>query len=371
MDSKIKSDDLTVLVVDDNQENLKVVSNILRSEGYKLALAMGGREALKILKEIKVDLILLDIMMPDMNGYEVCSRIKSNADWRMIPVIFLTAKNQMDDLIKSFEVGGVDYLTKPSHREELLVRVKTHLELKVSREKILEMIHNRDKLYSRIAHDIRSPLSGINQTLDAVNQGYIEVGSKDFSEIISDLSNTTKNTFNMLNSLLEWTREQIDDHVEFTMKPVNVHSLLSDCISLESMNSKIKGVSIRQYTKQTDVAVCDEATIHSVFRNLLSNAIKFTSSGGMIEISSSKDNDELNIMIKDTGVGMSEETIGKIFEKGETVSTSGTNKEQGTGLGLFIVKDFIEKNRGQISVKSQPGKGTTFAVTLQTDINDG
>lgn len=371
MNAKMKLEDLTILVVDDNQENLKVVSNILRSEGYKLALALGGKEALMILKEIKVDLILLDIMMPEMNGYELCTKIKSNENWQQIPVIFLTAKNQMDDLIKSFEVGGVDYLTKPFQREELLVRVRNHLELKVSREKILDMIRERDKLYSKIAHDIRSPLSGINQTLDAIDQGYIDVKSNDFEEIINDLSDTTKTTFKMLNNLLEWTREQIEDNVEFALKPVNIDSVLSDCVSLESMNAKIKGVTIHQNIPTTDIAICHKTTIHAVFRNLLSNAIKFTSTGGSIDISSSKEKDKLHIFVKDTGVGMAEETIKKIFEKHETVSTSGTNKELGTGLGLFIVKDFIRKNRGQISIESHPGKGTTFTVTLLTQIHNG
>ena len=187
----------TILIVDDNPMNLLLTSHVLENEGYATLTADDGRTALKELEKQTPSLILLDVMMPEMDGYEVCRLINANEEWTEIPIIFLTANAQTENLVEGFKAGGVDYITKPFKGEELLVRVKNHLELADSKKMIVEMNKSRDKLYSIIAHDIRSPLSGILQTVDAIDQGYFDPNSDDFRELIHHLKIKTDLLLNM------------------------------------------------------------------------------------------------------------------------------------------------------------------------------
>ncbi len=357
--------DKIIMIIDDNPMNLLLTSKILEGFGYQTRTAESGKEGLLKMENEVPSLILLDISMPEMDGYEVCEEIKKNDKWHDIPVIFLTANTLTEDLVKGFEKGGVDYITKPFKSEELHVRVKTHLDLSESRNEILKMNRQRDKLYSIIAHDIRSPLSGILQTIDAIEQGYFDPTSEDFREIIRHLKERTKETSTLLTSLLQWSRAKSD---KFEMHPAetNVYVVVSNCLQLLNANAMNKNINIHFDSDEDAVAWCDEVSIHTVIRNLISNAIKFTGSNGSIWIRTKRDDCKLRIEIVDTGVGMAEETIKKIFEQNEHYTSTGTNNEQGTGLGLMIVKEFVEKNNGKIIVDSVIGKGSTFVVELPT-----
>jgi len=352
-----------ILIVDDIRDNLKVVYNFLKVEDYRIALAIDGMNALQVLEKNSIDLILLDVMMPKMNGLEVCKIIKSKEEWRDIPIIFLTAKNQPEDIVAGFKAGGVDYIIKPFNKDELMVRVKTHLELRDAKQKIINMNKTRDKLYSIIAHDIKSPFSSICQTLYAIENGYFDINSNDFREIVQDLGMRAKETMLLLENLLSWTRSHSND-ISIHPMMTNIHFLLNDTVNLLMLNAQEKNIHINLQSSEIDFALCDEVSIYTVFRNLLSNAIKFTPDNGHIKIHTIKDENYLNISFEDTGIGMSNEIIEKIFIKDEHHSTQGTQKEKGTGLGLFMVKDFIKKNNGLIDVKSKPEEGTTITVSL-------
>lgn len=354
-----------ILIIDDNPMNLLLTSKILEGFGFRTKTAESGLEGIECMEMEVPTLILLDISMPDMDGYEVCQEIKKNTKWIDIPIIFLTANTLTEDLIKGFEMGGVDYITKPFKSEELFVRVKTHLELYESRNEILKMNRQRDKLYSIIAHDIRSPLSGIMQTIDAIEQGYFDPTSDDFKEIIHHLKERTRETSTLLTSLLQWSRVKSD---KFEMQPseTNVYVVVSSCLQLLDANASNKHINIHFDSDENAVAWCDEVSIHTVIRNLISNAIKFTNANGSIWIRTKRSECTLRIEIVDSGVGMTEDTIKKIFEKNEHHTTSGTDNEQGTGLGLMIVKEFVEKNNGKILVESVIGHGSTFVIELPT-----
>ena len=358
-----KFDNKLILIIDDNSMNLLLTSKILENYGFRTITAESGLLGIEEIEKEMPALILLDIMMPDMNGYEVCKKIKEVEKWIEIPIIFLTANSKTDDLVEGFSSGGVDYITKPFKSEELIVRVNNHLELSAAKKTIVEMNRNRDKLYSIIAHDIRSPLSGILQTIDAIDQGYFDPCSNDFKDIIKHLRIRTKDTSTLLNSLLQWTRLQ-SDTVEIVKTNVNIHDLISNCIQLLDANASNKNITVSLQIPINDIAWIDEVSIHTVFRNLLSNAIKFTPVNGNIKIFSELSTGFLNIIFEDDGVGMSEGTIQKIFEKQEHHTTNGTENEQGTGLGLMLVKDFIKKNSGVLQVDSKVGSGTRFTISL-------
>jgi two-component system sensor histidine kinase/response regulator len=357
-----------ILIIDDNPMNLLLTSKILEGFGYQTRTSESGQEGIEQIEREIPSLILLDISMPDMDGYEVCEEIKKNEKWAEIPIIFLTANTLTEDLVKGFQKGGVDYITKPFKSEELHVRVKTHLDLFDSKNEVLKMNKQRDKLYSIIAHDIRSPLSGILQTVDAIEQGYFDPTSEDFKEIIHHLKERTKETSTLLTSLLQWSRVKSD---KFEMHPTesNVYVIVSSCIQLLNANAENKNISIHFDSDENAIAWCDEVSIHTVIRNLISNAIKFTNSNGSIWVRTKRTDCKLQIEIIDSGVGMAEETIKKIFEQNEHFTSTGTNNEQGTGLGLMIVKEFVEKNNGIIKVESVIGKGSTFVIELPIEKN--
>lgn len=352
-----------IYVIDDNPMNLLLTSKILESYGCETQTAESGAVALQLIRQQKPALILLDVNMPNMDGYEVCRRIKAKEEWSDIPVIFLTANTQTENLVEGFNVGGVDYITKPFRREELWVRVNTHLELSESRQIILEMNRSRDRLYSIIAHDVRSPLSGILQTLEAIDQGYIGLEGDELKEIIKLLKERTKETSTLLNSLLQWTRIQTSNQ-QLEFKETDLFVLIQSCIDLLRPNAEQKQISIKVEVEEELKAWCDELSVHTVVRNLLSNAIKFTRKNGAVRICASQKEQEALICVSDNGIGMSPETIERIFAKDQHYTSSGTENEQGTGLGLMLVKEFVKKNKGRLEVDSEPDKGTEFRVFL-------
>ncbi len=353
----------SILIVDDNPMNLLLTSKVLENNGYLTRTADDGKSALiEIEKEIP-SLILLDVMMPEMDGFEACRIINKNEKWNEIPIIFLTANAQTENLVEGFEAGGVDYITKPFKSEELLVRVKNHLELADSKKIIIEMNKSRDKLYSIIAHDIRSPLSGILQTIDAIDQGYFDPCSEDFKELIHHLRIRTKDTSTLLTSLLQWTRIQ-NESIVVKSKETNITSIINSCIQLLEANATDKNITIINEIDGDIEAWCEEVSVHTVFRNIISNAVKFTEPNGFVNISAFKNDSEVHVCIKDTGVGITPEIIQTIFEKNQHYSSTGTANEQGTGLGLMLVKDFVKINNGKIDIVSNGGAGTSFTVIL-------
>jgi two-component system sensor histidine kinase/response regulator len=352
-----------ILIVDDNIKNLQLTASLLKGEGFLISLAQNAETALILLDQLIPDLILLDIMMPGIDGYELCRLIKKNEKLRDIPVIFLTAKNQTEDLTEGFNAGGIDYITKPFKRDELLIRVKTHIELMSSRKKILEMNKTRDKLYSIISHDIRTPFASIAFTVSSIANGYLSPGSDDFMEIINHLEKTTSETSTLLDNLLAWTKQK-SDVVPVDPQMLQIYPVIMECIQLLKGNADKKKISVRVDLSDEIKAFFDEITMHAVFRNIIFNAIKFTPENGMIYINAHPVNDFIQISVKDTGVGISEEVINKIFVNNEHYTSRGTNNEQGSGLGSFIIKDFININQGRIEVNSNPGSGTEILVFL-------
>ena len=360
----------SILVVDDNKENLKVVSNFLKEIGYQIALSLGARDAMAILQENEIDLILLDIMMPDIDGLTLCKQIKADDRLKDIPVIFLTAKTDTSDLVEGFRAGGVDYITKPFQKEELIVRVRNHIELAYSRkqiikqsEQILKINKTKDRLYSVIAHDIKSPFANITMLLTTVAEGYLEPGTDEYNEILQSINSSTKETYALLENLLQWTRSQTGD-LDCTPEVIPLEDLVSRSIRFLKPNAIKKSIHLEDILDDRLMIKADRNMMQSVFQNLIANAIKFTQEGGSVKVQAKKKQDQVVIRFIDTGVGMSEEMQKKLFVEGQHFSTQGTDSEKGSGLGLLIVQDFIKRNHGTLEIDSQPGKGTTFTVTL-------
>jgi DNA-binding response OmpR family regulator len=352
-----------ILIVDDNPHNLKLLGNTLQHEGYKLAAAMSGDEALEILESSPVDLILLDVMMPGTDGFETCQKIKKNKEWAEIPVIFITALNDIQNLVRAFDSGGADYITKPFQQRELLARVKTHIELRTIHQELQNTIIARDKLYSLVAHDIRSPLATIITLMEGLETTPFE--SKEFYQLIEELNVTTRETFEMLEDLLIWAKNQIGT-IQPNKEVVVVEEVVQELIPLLERQTEKKDIELIHTFPPNFTLLVDRKMFKTVLRNLVSNSIKFTPKGGEIKIMGKLKGQTSSVEIIDTGIGMTAEISNQLKENTNYWSTTGTEGEKGSGLGLKLCSEFIRKNSGELDIDSIPGCGTNFKILFPT-----
>ncbi|MCB0805031.1 MAG: hybrid sensor histidine kinase/response regulator [Bacteroidales bacterium] len=358
----------SILIVDDNKDNIKVLGLALREKNFDLTVAFSGPDALKTVESVKIDLILLDIMMPGMDGFEVCSVLKSNENTRDIPVIFITALTETNNIVRGFEVGGIDYITKPFKKRELFARVDTQLEilrqkrlLAIQTEELKETIKSRDKLYAIIAHDIRSPLANIKSVLAALQGNFIDRAN--FNELVEMLLNTTNETFDLLENLLLWSKNKLSG-IKIERTHFNVLEIIERIAGLLKPAADKKNITLLIEADPDIELYADRNMIGTVIRNLTSNAIKFTPSGGRISILVTEVENHVKISVEDNGIGISHENQKMLLYGNGQWTTYGTDKEKGSGLGFMLVLDFVRSNQGNIELKSEMGKGSTFTITF-------
>ncbi len=358
-----------ILLIDDSVQNLRLLGNMLREKNYQIALAQSGKEGLQLAARIQPDLILLDIMMPELDGYEVCKKLKEDANTRHIPVIFLTAKTSNEDVVNGFQLGGVDYITKPFNKQELFMRIKTHLELKQARDKISrqaetlrELNATKDKMFSVISHDLRAPLGGIKSMLDLMYEDQ-QQNRQISSRSLDSLKNAADQTYNLLENLLFWSRSQRGKLVNDPEK-INIYDLIIENLELLQTMSDNKQLEIDNRVDTDATAMGDRNMVKTVLRNLINNAIKFTHEKGRIIIDYELREGMAEVSISDNGTGIQKQNLEKILNMKEYYTTFGTRREKGSGLGLNLCIDFIRRNNGELYIDSEYGKGSMFTFTL-------
>ncbi len=359
-----------VLVVDDIADNVQMVTEILETENISVTIARSGRQALKFAAMKLPDLILLDIAMPEMDGYEVCETLKKSPETASIPVIFLTARTELDDIIKGFELGAVDYITKPFNPAELLARVQTHLELKRSRdiineqnEKLKKMDATKDKLLSIMAYDLRLPIVDMRQSIVQLIANIDKYEPTNIRNSLLNVKDIARKAESLLEKLLEWALIQ-RGKLDFVPIRFSLNPIINEAILSFQDDVKRKGVYLIYEAKQEYEVFADQRMISFILKNLISNSIKFTNHGGDIIVSVEEIDDFVRVTVYDTGVGMDEKQMEKLFIPDVFYSTKGTAGEIGTGLGLIICKELTTKNGGKIWGESMKGIGSDFKFTI-------
>jgi two-component system sensor histidine kinase/response regulator len=355
-----------ILIVDDIPQNIKVLGASLRKEGYEIEVALSGKEALEWVSEKPFDLILLDIMMPEMDGFEVCKKLKAMPEASKIPVIFLTAKYDSDSVIKGFNAGAVDYLTKPFASEELMMRVKTHLTLRQRTQELERLNMSKDKFFSIIAHDLVNPFHSLLGLSDVLAQNYDNYTNDERKTIIEYIRQGAQNGYKLLSELLEWSRENLQKSA-LKLKPFSLADAVNEVIDSIRYAAQKKELQLIAHIAPDIVIMADYEVTKIIIRNLTNNAIKFTPSGGKITISAHRNTTMATIQIADTGIGIKPEVVSQLFKLDKSFTSKGTEGELGTGLGLVLCHDFIKTHGGDIWVKSEPGLGSTFYFTLPLD----
>jgi signal transduction histidine kinase len=343
-----------------------MLATYLKLEGFDVDFLDDSQLVQAYLENHDIDLLLLDVMMPKIDGFELCRRIKSTPKSADIPVIFLTALTDSEHIIKAFEVGGVDYISKPFQTTELLARVRTHVENKKYREKLEQLNATKDKFFSIIAHDLKNPISSIKNSVDLMSRLYDDFSDEERKAYLHNLRETTENVFDLLQNLLAWSRTQTN-RIEFNPDLFDLKLVADNITTLLNHQANQKNISLFHQVKEGTMVYADVNMIATVLRNLASNAIKFTKEMGIVKIFvKSESEQQIEIVVEDNGVGIESNNLSKLFSIASNFSTKGTNAESGTGLGLILCKEFVEKNGGSITVSSVLGKGTSFNIVLPT-----
>ncbi|MBF0228685.1 MAG: hybrid sensor histidine kinase/response regulator [Desulfamplus sp.] len=360
-----------ILIVDDNPTNLKVLFEYLSGEkGYKIFIAKNGREALERTANAKPDIILLDIMMPEIDGYETCRRLKEQKETEDIPIIFLTAFADTDSKIKAFNRGAVDFIVKPFNQDEVLARINTHLtisrqkkELEKTNNELAKANASKDKLFSIVAHDMRNKLFGLTGSIEMVESFFNDLTDDEKRDRIRAMSTSAQQMYKLFENLFTWARMQTDS-IEVVTENINVGVIASEIIEFFKVDAEAKGISLLSDVKAGCDVMYDKNMLSFIIRNLIHNAIKYCDSGNSITISCKEENGYHRISVKDTGIGMKKEVCDSIFKVGVRSSKPGTRKEGGSGLGLMVAKDFAELNHGSLTIESEENVGTEVILSL-------
>lgn len=372
MNMEINPSEYKILIVDDVMSNVLLLKVLLTNEKFAIATASNGRQALEQVEKENPDLVLLDVMMPDMSGFEVAQHLKSNPNTADIPIIFLTALNSTADIVKGFQVGANDFISKPFNKEELIIRVTHQISLVAAKRLILSKteelqrtIAGRDKLYSVIAHDLRSPMGSIKMVLNMLilNLPSEKIGAEMY-ELLTMANQTTEDVFSLLDNLLKWTKSQIGK-LNVVYQDVDLVEVTDGgVIEIFSMVASLKKIRIREMKPEKMMVNADIDMLKTVVRNLLSNAIKFSKENSEVLVKMEEVDGMAVVSVQDYGCGISEEGQKKLLHTDTHFSTFGTNNEEGSGLGLLLCKDFVVKNGGKLWFTSKEGEGSIFSFSI-------
>jgi Signal transduction histidine kinase len=358
-----------ILAVDDVRLNLDLMKEILSGAGYQIATAINGKSAIAKAKGNKFDLILLDLVMPDIDGFEVCTILKSNPLTHDVPVIFLTATKENDNITKGFNLGAVDYIPKPFSKEELLARVNLHLTLRKfqqdlirSKEQAEATAQAKAMFLANVSHEIRTPMNGIIGMIDILKNTPLTQEQHEYVDIIGI---SGENLLMIINDVLDFSKIEAGQ-ITFEYIPFNLAEEVNEVIKILRYKAVQRNLDF-SCTISPDVpqfVIGDPLRLKQVLINLCTNAIKFTPKGFVHVLVKLVDQEEehlrLHFEVQDTGIGISAENQTKLFKSFSQAEVSTTRKFGGTGLGLAISKNLVQMMGGEIGIRSEEGKGSTF-----------
>ena len=371
-----------VMVVDDLESHLKAIGNTLLNNGYEVALAFNGKRAVDVAKNTIPDIILLDIVMPEMDGYQVCKALKDDPNTANIPIIFLTSQKDTEHIIKGFQLGAVDYIVKPANKDETLARVKTHLDLKHTKEKLeaqnlkmQELLSEKNEFLELASKDLRTPINevrGYNELINKINSrpNFLSPEIQDYTKKIEI---HTRQMMTIISDLL-FLNEVEQGRVQSIFKSIDLNLILLKVIKTYEQIAKPKRIVINYESglDHTTLVVADQEKLEKVLDNLISNAVKFSKFYKSIFIKTRlvlEDNQPAVLVeIKDQGVGLTPQDLQNIFVKFAKLSSKPTGDESAIGLGLATVKLLIDEMNGRIWYESKEDEGTTVKFILRVAV---
>jgi two-component system sensor histidine kinase/response regulator len=357
-----------VLVVDDQMQNIQVVGTVLTREGFEVIPATSGAQALQRVAARLPDLVLLDVVMPDMDGFAVCKRLREHPDTAGLPVIFVSAANDSETIVQGLEAGGVDYITKPFNKAELLARVRTHVDLQRARETTARMLRERENIVSMVAHDLKNPLGAIRfsaQTLMELPADRYDTATDLTDHIVTTCDQMLRFIDRFLNNRAQEAQRERMTPVHITMAQIK------EMLSAWYTTAKRKNTALTiQMPEKPLFTNGDLFTVRQIVDNLMSNAVKFSPLGSQININVNSQDNFLCIDIEDEGPGFTDSDLARIFQDYTRLSARPTGGESSTGLGLAIAKRGADRMGAQLIVENRnQGSGAIARLMLPVAAN--
>jgi two-component system, sensor histidine kinase and response regulator len=365
-----------ILIVDDDRLNIRILGGILKGEGYVLAEAASGEKAIETYAKVLPHLVLLDVMMPGIDGFETCRTLKKTYGDNCAPVIFITAKNESDDVVEGLSAGGADYLPKPFKAKEVLARIRSHLQNQMLAEQqklLVDQLSKADAAKNRFlgmaAHDLRNPLSSIRGLAEFLSDGTVGELTPDQLDLVKTIHAASQSMLALVNELLDVATIESG---EFKIHPVpsNLTEIIGKSVYLTNIEAAKKQTRVDFDPKQCEViAKIDSAKIRQVVDNLLSNAVKYSPPGSVVgvQVREGSKGGTCVFSVKDQGPGIPDQERHKLFKDFGRLSAQPTAGEKSTGLGLAICRKIVEAHGGIIVAENLPERGSEFRVTLPID----
>jgi two-component system sensor histidine kinase/response regulator len=347
--------------VDDQEENLRILGAILTMMGYDLVPAFDGRQALQRLAARLPDLILLDIVLPDIDGVTLCRQIKENPAWAEIPIIFVSASDDKNLVVQALETGGVDYVTKPYNKAELISRVRAHLALKESRDALRDLAADKDALLGMLAHDFKNHLSGVmvSSRLLAGREGAFDTRSK---ELLDEIAQSSER---MLAFVQRFLANQQATFSPAVPEPFDAGAIVLQAVRQHLDHAAMKGIVVDCELPETGIhALGDANALRQILDNLVSNAVKFTPEDGTVRVAAKVADGRVSIDVSDSGPGFSEADLPRLYERYARLSACATGGELSTGLGLSIARCLAAQMGASLELISPAGAPAHFRVAL-------
>lgn len=363
-------DNWRIMIVDDNPNNLRVLYNILKNSDYIVHPASSGEIALKFLENDLPDLIMLDVKMPDIDGYDVCRQIKTDDRTKHIPVVFISGLDELKDKVKGFEVGGVDYITKPFHGEEVIAHIKSHLsisklqkQLIVAKERAESADHMKSAFLAAMSHELRTPLNSIIGFVGIILQGIAGPVTDEQRKQLEMVKKSAKYLLTLINDIIDISKIEAGQ-LTVKCKAFDMPELIAEVAAEIEQAASKKGLGIvAEVAPEVDGINSDRKRVKQILINLIDNAIKFTETGSIV-IQSKVEGAYVVTSVIDSGIGIKDEDKEKIFEAFLQLDTRLARTAEGTGLGLSICKRLVKLMGGDIKVDSKPGEGSIFTFRI-------
>ncbi|HWA86031.1 MAG TPA: hybrid sensor histidine kinase/response regulator [Opitutus sp.] len=360
-----------ILIVDDDRMNIRILGRIFETQGYVVAGAGSGEEALALYPEFQPDLVLLDVMMPGIDGFETCRTLKHRHGDACAPVIFITAKNDSDDVVAGFGAGGVDYLPKPFNTKEVVARIGTHLQNQLLAEQLKSLVEQlsnanaaKNRFLGMAAHDLRNPLASIRGLAEFLRDGIVGQLTPDQLDLVNTIHGASQSMLTLVNELLDVATIEAGE-LKLVRESHDLGELVAKRVYLANIDAAKKETHIRfQSAPPGPRASIDAAKIQQVVDNLLSNAVKYSPPRATVTVELRATGRECHLGVKDQGPGIPPDERDRLFKDFSRLSAKPTGGEQSTGLGLAICRKIVEAHRGSITAENLPGGGCEFRVTL-------
>jgi len=366
----------TILIVDDSFINIQVMSHILQSEPYNIITARTGGDAIVLAHDYEPDLILLDVIMPLMNGFEVAEKLKSDDATKNIPILFVTCKSSDEEIKMGYQLGADDYVTKPFNAEELKKKVKTHLallllkkQIDINRNKLEQLVEEKNDLVLLTIHDLKNPIYNI-LALSKILRDDDTITKLELKEYSQAIVKTSDKTLELIKNLIEISQLE-EEKMTYSQERFDVSKIIENILENYKYRAREKEIQLNYECNSTNTEInADPKVTYRILDNLVSNVLKYSPKGKNAYIKLLEKNGFLQIEVKDEGPGFTEEDRKKLFSKFANLSSKPSCYEFTSGLGLSVVKKYVESMNGRVWAESEKGKGAKFVVQLPKIVDE-